>query len=122
MNELAPRARAIFRHAVGKSRRSPYINSKCRIFKTDKIFLNLFWAHLNQKGAKERIRRIKLYQCALDTMQHSRILPEHKLSTDRKVVLYRFYGITKGGEEYCVQVKEELKTGRKYFMSVFPLK
>ena len=36
--------------------------------------------------------------------------------------LHRFYGKTADGIEFAVQVKHDLKTGRKDFMSVFPLK
>ncbi len=38
------------------------------------------------------------------------------------VSLHRFYGQTKSGELFCVQIKQDKRTGRKDFMSVFPSK
>jgi len=35
---------------------------------------------------------------------------------------HRFYGAMKGGIYFCVQVKEDKRTGRKDFMSVFDRK
>ena len=37
-------------------------------------------------------------------------------------MLHRFYGVTKDGVYFCVQVKEDKRTGRKDFMSVFDRK
>lgn len=36
--------------------------------------------------------------------------------------LHRFAGLTKDKELFYVQIKEDLRTDRKYFMSVFPAK
>jgi hypothetical protein len=118
--ELAKTARTVYREAVGKSRRTPYVNSKCKLFETQKVFLDLYWAHLNQKPARERFRRVKFYQCALDTLRNSQTKPEITMAKDKRSIFYRFYGVTRSGEKFCVQVKEERKTGHKYFMSVFP--
>lgn len=38
------------------------------------------------------------------------------------IMLHRFYGKTKDGYEFCVQVKEDKRSGRKDFMSVFDRK
>jgi len=45
-------------HAIQKKtpRRVPYIRS--RYFARNKIFLNVFWDHLNQKSPKERVERL----------------------------------------------------------------
>jgi hypothetical protein len=118
MDEVVRTARLLYRKAVGKSRRMPYVNSKCRLFNTPKVFLDLYWSHLNQKPSRERFRRIKLYQCALDVLRNSRLEPD--IIRSDKEVFYRFFGTTRSGKKFCVQVKEELKTGRKYFMSAFP--
>ena len=39
-----------------------------------------------------------------------------------RMLLYRFYGVTKDGNYFCVQVKEDKRTKRKDFMSVFDRK
>lgn len=36
--------------------------------------------------------------------------------------MHRFYGITKDGHEFCVQIKQNKRTGRKDFISVFDRK
>ena len=41
---------------------------------------------------------------------------------DLRMLLYGFYGATKGDSYFCVQVKEDKRTGRKDFMSVFDRK
>lgn len=35
------------------------------------------------------------------------------------MLLHQLYGVTKGDSYFCVQVKEDKRTGRKDFMSVF---
>jgi len=120
LGEIASSARRVYNDAIGKSRRKPGVNSKCKFFKTPRVFLDLYWPHLNQKTAKERFRRIGLYKCALDTIRNSRVEPAVSKSGDGKSVYYRFYGKSKEGVKFCVQVKEERKTGQKYFMSVYP--
>lgn len=37
-------------------------------------------------------------------------------------MLHRFYGKTKDGQTFCVQVKEDKRSNRKDFMSVFDIK
>jgi len=41
---------------------------------------------------------------------------------DMRMLLYRFYGVTKGDSYFCVRVKEDTRTGRRDFMSVFDRK
>ena len=122
LEELASAARKVYKQAVGKSRRLPSVNSKCKLFKTPRVFLDLYWPHLNQKPPRERFRRIGLYQCALDTIRNSRISPVVAQSGDGKSIYYRFYGVTRAGIKFCVQIKEDRKSGRKHFMSVYPVK
>jgi|GEM_PF-345983 len=110
----------IYNELTKKSKRTPYVNSKYKGFKTDKIFLNLFWAHLKQKRPGDRHRRIRYYRCAIDLLRNTTLAPEARQSTTSKDKLYRFNGQTRSHEKFCVQIKEEVKTGRKYFMSVFP--
>lgn len=43
-------------------------------------------------------------------------------STNPQIILHRFAGETKSGIKFYVQVKQNKRTGRKDFMSVFPVK
>lgn len=110
-------------HVIQKKspRRIPYIKSK--YFTQDKIFINNFWDHLNQKPAKERVRRLKLYCCALDLLRNTKYTPVTIYTgLDKNTALHRFYGQTIAGTLYCVQVKENKRNNRKEFISVFPVK
>ena len=52
-------------------------------------------------------------------LKNSKVKPIEKPNPNGKnELVYRFYGITKDGELYFVQVKQDAK-GNKYFMSVF---
>jgi len=110
-------------HTIQKRtpRRVPYVRSK--YFTKDKIFINTFWEHLNQKPPKERIRRLKFYMCAIDLLRSTTHVPETIYSNvDKNISLHRFYGQTINSEYFCVQVKEIKRTNRKDFISVFPVK
>lgn len=103
------------------TKRQPYVRST--YFNKDKIFISLFWTHLMQKHRAVRTRRLKLYNAAIDLMRNSRCEPETIFSKDDlSLLLHRFYGVTKDRMEYCVQVKQDKRTGRKDFMSVFDRK
>jgi len=118
-NELAPLARKEYQLIKKLTKRQPYVRSS--YFTKDKIFLSLFWEHLAQKHRADRASRLKLYLCALDLLRHSKLAPDTIFSADnRDVLLHRFLGETKDGELFYVQVKENKRTGRKDFMSVFP--
>lgn len=103
------------------TKRQPYVRSS--YFNKDKIFMSLFWNHIMQKNFKERTKRLQLYKAAIDLLRNTRNDPETIFSkSDLSTFLHRFYGITKEGVEFCVQVKENKRTGRKDFMSVFDRK
>lgn len=54
-------------HQIEKTtRRKPYIRSL--YFKKDKVFLDLFWAHLKDKPPKERFERLKYFGAAVETV------------------------------------------------------
>ncbi len=56
-------------------------------------------------------------------MRNSRHEPETVLEKNSpSMLLHRFYGVTKDGIEFCVQVKQNKRTGRLDFMSVFERK
>ena len=103
------------------TKRQPYVRSK--YFRGDKIFVTIFWDHLMQKHRKDRMKRLKFYNAAVDTLRNSTIDPDTVFSKDdRHILLHRFYGETKDGHSYCVQVREDKRSGRKDFMSVFDRK
>lgn len=114
-------ARKEYKKVMAITRRQPYVRST--YFNKDKIFISVFWTHLMQKHRKDRFKRLKLYNAAIDLMRNSRCEPETIFSkNDFSVILHRFYGITKDGVEFCVQVKQDKRSGRKDFMSVFDRK
>ena len=114
--ELFAEARRVFK-AYQKRRRQPYVRSK--YFKKQKVFLSMFWKHLNEKLPSDRKRRIPFLQCALELLMKSTIEPETYIVD--KVEYFRFYGKTKSGEIFAVQVMKD-KKGNRYFMSCFPAK
>lgn len=112
-------ARALHNKHAHSTKRTPYIKSA--YFDKDKIFIDVFWSHLNQKPRADRKRRLKLYAAALDLIQNSRMAPVDKRNPNGKnETVYRFAGITANDELFYVQIKQDNKTSSKYFMSVFP--
>lgn len=108
-------------HAIQKRtpRRQPYIRS--RYFKKDKIFVNQFWVHLNQKVSADRFRRLKLYICAVDVIRNCPYTPDTMQNPNKAdELLHRYTALTKDGEQFYVQVRENKVSKRKDFMSVFP--
>lgn len=120
-DEVAIIARKQYKKIVSLTKRQPYIRST--YFNKDKIFIALFWEHLAQKHRKERYNRLKLYDAAIDLLRNSHCEPDTIFKNeDLSTLLHRFYGITKDGVEFCVQVKQNKRSGRKDFMSVFDKK
>ena len=100
-------------------RRHAYVRSQ--YFRRDKVFVNQFWEHLKQKRGGDQLRRLKLYSCAIDLIRNTTASPDTIFGyDDMNIALHRFYGQTKDGEYYCVQIKQDKRTGRKDFMYVFP--
>jgi len=101
-------------------RRQPYIRSD--YFSGDKIFVNIFWNHLAQKRKGDQMKRAKLLACAIDLLRNSTVPPDTIFSkASPNEMLHRSTGQTKDGQPFYVQVKQNKKTGRKDFMSVFPV-
>lgn len=114
-----PLALRIYKQIESRTKRKPYIRSA--YFKKDKIFLDYFWQHLRQKNLKDRTRRLKYYQCALDLIRNSKLEPTSKQNPNKKQeILHKFAGLAKNKEVFYVQISENKKTDQKYFMSVFP--
>lgn len=110
-------------HIVQKRtpRRIPYVRST--YFAKDKVFLNTFWEHLKQKHPTDQERRLKFYAAALDLIRNSKFTPDTIFARDDKdTLLHRFQGVSKDGQYFSVQIKENKRTHRKEFMSVFPAK
>ncbi|MDR1184391.1 MAG: hypothetical protein LBK67_06295 [Coriobacteriales bacterium] len=118
IEELARKARRLFNAESKKSKRTPYIRSA--YFDREKVFINLFWPHLSQKPRGERIKRLRFIACAFDLIHNSRFAPTSRINPNNpSEMLHRFAGVTKDGYLYFVQIKEDMKDGRKSFLSVF---
>lgn len=118
--EVEQDAQELFRSIKRKTKRTPYVKSK--YFNKDKIFLNIFWQHLHEKPRRDRIRRLRLYACAIDLIQNSTITPDtHENFKEKDELLHRFLGSTKDYELFVVQIKEKKRTNRKDFISIYPL-
>jgi hypothetical protein len=119
--EVLRAARIVYAKSTSRTKRQPYIRSS--YFNKEKIFLSVFWIHIMQKDFKNRTKRLKLYASALDLLANTQQEPETIFQkNDLSVLLHRFYGVTADGVEFCVQVKQDKRTGRKDFMSVFDRK
>lgn len=117
--EIHSKALNIFKQIKSRSKRKPYIRSA--YFGKKKIFIDYFWQHLQQKNWRDRDRRLKYYPCAIDLIRNSRLEPTSKQNPNRpNEILHRFAGLTKDKEVFYIQIKEDKKTDKKYFMSVFP--
>ena len=82
--------------------------------------LAIFWSHLYEKREKDRARRLRFYECALDCLRSTTSNPETRENFQQKdELLHRFYGQTANGQQFVVQVKENKRTGRKDFISVY---
>lgn len=118
--EVRSHAMFLFNQIKRKTKRRPYIRSA--YFNKQKIFFDYFWPHLFQKSPKERLKRLKYFEAALEVIKNSR---DHPISEDnphkKGEILHRFAGLTKNKELFYVQIKEEKRSGRKYLMSCFPI-
>lgn len=117
--EVRKHALAVFKLITRKTKRKPYIRSV--YFRKQKVFFDFFWEHLLQKNHKERVRRLKFFAAAVELIKNSRNHPVTIENPHRSgELLHRFAGITKEGELFYAQVKEDRRSGAKYFMSCFP--
>jgi len=117
--EIERKARYLHNKAAARTKRSPYVRST--YFNKDKIFITIFWEHLNQHPRRDRKRRLRYYACALELLRNAKVEPVTKENPNKYGELFhRFAGLSSEGELFYVQVKEVRRTDRKYFMSVFP--
>ena len=109
----------IFKEIERKTKRRPYVRSA--YFNKQKVFFDYFWLHLFQKSPKQRFKRLKYFKASLELIKYSRNAPSIKSNPNKKdEILYRFAGLTREKELFYVQIKEDKKSDRKYFMSCFP--
>ena|SRR4030042_2994764 len=110
---------AIYDKIKKKTKRRPYVRSA--YFKREKIFFDYFREHLFQKSAKERMKRLRFFGAAVELVKYSRISPVSKINPNKtSEIVHRFAGLTKEKELFYVQIKEDKKRKRNYFMSCFP--
>jgi len=121
-HEVHKKAFGIYRKIRCRSKRIPYLRSA--YFKKDKIFLNIFWQHLWEKGTwQDRTRRLKYYEAAIELVCYSKFAPISKQNPNKTdEILHRFMGITSAGSMFYVQIKEDKRSGRKDLISIFPSK
>jgi hypothetical protein len=118
--DIERKVRREYNTIARRTKRRPYVRSA--YFRKDKVFLNLFWTHLNQKYCSERKRRLKYFSCGIELLRHSTLSPTTRENPNGKdELVHRFYGLTSDKTIYCVQVKENRKTGAKFLMSIFSL-
>lgn len=109
-------ARKLHRAIERRTKRTPYIKSA---YFGNKVFISVYWEHLNQKPQADRKRRLKYYALAIDLIENSRAEPTtRKNPNGRKETVYRFAGVSKEGELFYVQIKQDAR-GQKFFMSAF---
>ena len=98
---------SFYKKIKSKTKRRPYVRSK--LFKNEKIFLELFWIHLYDKNPKDRFRRLQFFEAALELIKYSNLKPSSIRITDKNTTWYRFPGVTSAGEIFHVQIKEDKK-------------
>ncbi len=119
--EVLRNARQEYKAIQSRTKRQPYVRST--YFGKEKVFINIFFNHLVQKRKGEQIKRAKLFLCAVDLLRNNTNDPKTIFSYQSlNEMLHRFEGVTKDGQRFFVQVKQNKRTGRKDFMSVFPAK
>ena len=116
--EIKKKAERYFAELKRKSKRTPYV--RAAYFNREKVFLNYFWDHLKNKSPKERTKRLKLLPCAIELIKLSRHKPKVIVNKhNHSELLYRFTGRLPDNQVFYVQIKENLKSGKKYLMSFF---
>ena len=120
-SEINKKAFRLYSDIKKRTKRRPYVRSA--YFKKEKIFISLFWEHLHSKfNHRDKVRRVKYFACAIELIQKSRFDPESKENADRhSEMLHRFAGKSKDGQLFFVQIKEDKRSGKKSFISVFPM-
>jgi hypothetical protein len=112
---------SVFDEIKKKTKRRPYVRSA--YFKKEKIFFDYFREHLFQKRPNERMNRLRFFKAAVELVKYSRNEPSSKINPNKpSEIVHRFAGTTAEKDKFYVQIKEDKKRKRKYFMSCFPQK
>jgi len=118
--EIRRNALASYELIRKRTKRRPYVRSA--YFNKEKIFLGLFWGHLYEKNYRDQRRRMKLFNCAIELIQKSRINPVSKVNVDKpRETLHRLSGLTPDNELFFVQIKEDRIKKQKWLTSIFPV-
>jgi hypothetical protein len=118
--DIGYKAYRLYNQIKKESKRRPYVRSA--YFKKEKVFLELFWKHLQDKHSlNDKTRRLKYLPCAVELIQNSRFDPITKENPDKSnEMLHRFIGIAPNNVTFFVQIRESKRNKRKWLMSVFP--
>lgn len=117
--EIYQKAFGFYNALRKKTKRRPYVRSA--YFGKDKIFLQFFWNHLHEKNFRDRTRRLKYFPCGIELIVNGRHDPRTIQTLEKpSELLHKFTGITKDGQIFFVQIKQEKKTGEKWLVSMFP--
>lgn len=118
--EIRKKAFDVYHAIKRKSKRKPYVRSV--YFKKEKVFLDLFWAHLFEKNYWDQMRRMKFFACGIELIQQSHFEPTSKENPNKPgQVLHRFAGMGANNELFFVQIKEDKSTSKKFLISIFPI-
>lgn len=117
LREVNKVVRATYKQITSKTKRQPYVRSA--YFKKEKVFFTYFWDHLKQQYPKKKFCRLQYFKAAIELAKNSKEKPIIDPRSNNSETLYRFTGITADNELFFVQIKENKKTGKKYFMSCF---
>jgi len=110
---------ALYKQISSKTKRRAHI--RAAYFNKEKVFLDFFWHHIQEKNWQDRRRRLRYYACALDLIKNNRIPSITKINPNKRTEkLHRFSGMTVEEEIFYVQIAENLKTGEKHLISIFP--
>lgn len=67
------------------------------------------------------MRRLQYFEAALELIERTRFEPQSKNNPNKgNEILHRFIGVTKEGDLFFVQIKENLRNKKKFLMSIFP--
>ena len=117
--EVYNKAFLIYKGIKSKTKRTPYV--RAAYFNGGKIFLTLFWGHIQQKSWNDRARRLRYLACAIELMAKSKYPPVSKQNPNKpQEILHRFAGLTTENELFYVQIKENKSNDKKWLMSIFP--
>jgi len=117
--EIRRNALASYELIRKRTKRRPYVRSA--YFSKEKIFLGLFWGHLYEKNYRDQRRRMKLFDCAIELIQKSKLDPVSRENPNRsKELLHKFFGISPDDELFIVQIKENKRSNQKWLISIFP--